>query len=79
MHELHSEYEIKRMLGFVKLSLVGVGISTHSGIASKVLTTLNKHDIRYYQTTSSEISISLTISKEDKEKAVDELAKTFNL
>ena len=79
MNQLHSQYEIKRTLGFVKLSIVGVGISTHSGIAAKVLSTLNKHKIKYYQITSSEISISLTIAKEDKEVAVHELAKTFDL
>lgn len=79
MNQLHSQYTIKRMLGFVKLSLVGVGISTHSGIAAKVLSTLNKHNITYYQITSSEISISLTISQEDKEKAVSELASAFHL
>ncbi len=79
MKELHSQYEIKRMLGFVKLSIVGVGISTHSGIAAKVLSTLNAHNIKYYQITSSEISISLTIAKEDREKAVHELAAAFDL
>lgn len=79
MNELEVKYEIKRMLGFVKLSLVGVGISTHSGIASKVLSTLNANQIVYYQITSSEISISLTIAKEDKEKAVQVLAQAFDL
>lgn len=78
-NQLDDHYEIKRMLGFVKLSLVGVGISTHSGIASKVLSTLNKHEIKYYQITSSEISISLTIDKKDTEKAVKVLAEAFDL
>ncbi|NCC54879.1 MAG: aspartate kinase [Erysipelotrichia bacterium] len=77
--ELDGTYEIKRMLGFVKLSIVGVGISTHSGIAAKVLSTLNKHNITYYQITSSEISISLTIKEEDKLKAVEVLAQAFEL
>lgn len=76
---LEGDYEIKRMLGFVKLSIIGVGISTHSGIASKVLSTLSKHNITYYQITSSEISISLTINKEDKEKSVQILAEAFEL
>lgn len=79
MNELENPYEIKRMLGFVKLSLVGVGISTHSGIVSKVLSTLNKNNIIYYQITSSEISISLTISKENTKKAVEVLAQAFDL
>ena len=72
-------YPIHRMLGFIKLSVIGVGISTHSGIASKVLNTLNANGIRYYMITSSEISISLTIEKKDKEKAVEVLGKAFDL
>ncbi|MFR9256298.1 MAG: ACT domain-containing protein [Merdibacter sp.] len=50
---LGSEYPIHRMLGFIKLSVIGVGISTHSGIASKVLNTLNANGIRYYMITSA--------------------------
>lgn len=77
--KLHSRYPISRLLGFVKLSIVGVGISTHSGIAAKVLSTLSEHNIRYYQITSSEISISLTIEDKDKQRAVEVLGKAFDL
>ena len=73
------KYPIERVLGFVKLSVVGVGISTHSGIASTILNALTKNHIKYYQITSSEISVSLTIEKKDKEKAVEVLAKEFDL
>lgn len=73
------EYPIKQMLGYIKLSLVGLGISTHSGIASKVLNILSENHIRYYMITSSEISISLTIEKKDKVRAVQALAKEFDL
>ena len=77
--ELNSKYPISRLLGFVKLSVVGVGISTHSGIAAKVLSTLNAHNIRYYMITSSEISISLTIEEKDKQKAIEVLGEAFDL
>lgn len=79
LDELHSKYPISRLLGFVKLSVVGVGISTHSGIATKVLNTLSAHDIRYYMITSSEISISLTIEEKDKQKAIQVLGEAFDL
>lgn len=79
INDLHSKYPISRLLGFVKLSIVGVGISTHSGIAAKVLNTLSKHDIRYYMITSSEISISLTIEEKDKQKAIQVLGEAFDL
>ncbi|MEG0735770.1 MAG: aspartate kinase, partial [Longicatena sp.] len=77
--KLNSKYPISRLLGFVKLSVIGVGISTHSGIAAKVLTTLSEHQIPYYMITSSEISISLTIEEKDKLQAVEVLAKAFDL
>ena len=67
------------MLGYIKLSLVGLGISTHSGVASKVLNILSENNIKYYMITSSEISISLTIEKKDKVKAVQALGKAFDL
>ena len=67
------------MLGYIKLSLVGLGISTHSGIASKVLNILSENNIKYYMITSSEISISLTIEKKDKVKAVQALGRAFDL
>ena len=40
---------------------------------------LSDHNIRYYQITSSEISISLTIEEKDKLKAVEVLGKAFDL
>ena len=73
------EYPIHQMLGYIKLSLVGLGISTHSGIASKVLNVLSENNIKYYMITSSEISISLTLEKKDKVKAVQALGKAFDL
>lgn len=79
LEQLHSKYPISRLLGFVKLSVTGLGISTHSGIAAKVLTALSDHQIPYYMITSSEISISLTIEEKDKQQAVEVLAKTFDL
>lgn len=79
MDKVGQNYPITRMLGFIKLSLVGLGISTHSGIASKVLNTLRENNIPYYMITSSEISISLTIDAQDKEKAIQVLGKAFNL
>ena len=47
--------------------------------ADRVLQTLARCQIPYYQITTSEISISFTIDKENKEKAVQALAEEFNL
>ena len=79
MENASKEYPVHQMLGYIKLSLEGLGISTLSGIASKVLTILSENNIKYYMITSSEISISLTIEKKDKVKAVQALGKAFDL
>lgn len=77
--ELEEQYPITRMLGFVKLSIVGIGMSTRSGIASRVLRCLCEKQIQYFLVTSSEICITLTIASQDKKEAIDALAKEFDL
>lgn len=77
--ELEEQYPITRMLGFVKLSIVGIGMSSRSGIASRVLRCLCEHQIQYFLVTSSEICITLTIASQDKKEAMEALAKEFDL
>ena len=62
-----------------KLSLVGVGMRTHGGIAAAAFTALTQAGIPYYQVTTSEISISLTVDQENQSKAIRVLADTFQL
>ena len=69
--------DIRRDL--TQLSLVGVGMATHTGVATRVFDTLACCGIPYYQITTSEISISFTIDKENKEQAVTALAQEFDL
>lgn len=61
------------------LSLVGVGMATHVGVAGKVFATLAENDIPHYNITTSEISISATIDAENLSKAVVALAEAFGL
>lgn len=61
------------------ISLVGVGMATHSGVASDVFRILAENDIRYYHITTSEISISVTVEMEQKLKAAIALCRAFNL
>ena len=49
-----------------------------SGVASKAFMTLINSDIPFYQTTTSEISISYVIDEEN-EKAVEELYHAFEI
>lgn len=61
------------------ISLVGVGMATHSGVASQVFNVLADNDIRYHHVTTSEISISVTVDMEWKIKAAIALCQAFDL
>lgn len=71
------EYTLEKDLMIV--SLVGVGMATHTGVAAKVFSTLTENSIPYYQITTSEISISFTLKPEYKDLAVNALAEAFEL
>ena len=62
-----------------KLSLVGLGMKNTSGVASKVFSILNKNGIKIKLITTSEIRITCAISTDDKDIAVNEVAKEFNV
>lgn len=78
-NEYLKEIKIEKQPNLAILSLVGVGMATASGVASKVFTILAKEGIMYHQITTSEISISVTVNKEQKIKAVIALCEAFGL
>ena len=63
-----SALDTSKQDGLVLISLVGAGMASRSGVASTVFSVLAKEGIRYYQITTSEISISVTVDKENKGK-----------
>lgn len=52
---------------------------SHSGVAATIFQLFAEENINFYQVTTSEISISYTVDKENKDKAVNVLSKEFNL
>jgi len=71
------DYKINE--AYVKISLIGSGMRDMSGVASKAFMTLINSDISFYQTTTSEISISYVIDEENGKKAVEELYHAFEI
>lgn len=71
------DYKINE--AYVKISLIGSGMRDMSGVASKAFITLINAKIPFYQTTTSEISISYVIDAENGEKAVEELYGAFDI
>ena len=78
-HEILSEVAVEKQPNLSILSLVGVGMATATGVASKVFSILAKEGITYYQITTSEISISVTVNRDEKIKAVIALCEAFGL
>ena len=74
-----SALDTSKQDGLVLISLVGAGMASRSGVASTVFSVLAQEGIRYYQITTSEISISVTVDRENKGKAVIALGEAFNL
>lgn len=63
----------------IKLSVVGIGMVSQSGVASTLFSILSANDIEFYQVTTSEISISYTINSYDKERVVALISENFDL
>lgn len=71
--------ETQRKDAICMISIVGVGMATHVGVAGKTFATLAEAGIPHYNITTSEISISATIDAANKAEAVVALAEAFNL
>jgi len=62
-----------------KVSIVGVGMRTHSGVAAKMFETLAKHGINIMMISTSEIKVSCVIEAKYTELAVRVLHDAFGL
>ncbi len=62
-----------------KLSVVGVGMRSQSGVAAKFFQLLTDNDIQMLMITTSEIRISCIIKSKDKDIAVSATAEAFEL
>ncbi|MBN2864603.1 MAG: aspartate kinase [Thiotrichales bacterium] len=63
----------------VKLSMVGVGMKSHAGIASTVFKTLADNDINIQMIGTTEIKISVIIDEDKLDVAVQALHEAFDL
>jgi len=62
-----------------KVSIVGVGMRTHSGVASRMFETLAREKINILMISTSEIKVSCVIEAQHVERAVRALHETFGL
>lgn len=62
-----------------KVSIVGIGMRSHSGVAAKCFDVLAKEKINVEMISTSEISISVVVATKDGKKALAALHKEFKL
>ena len=65
--------------GIAKVSVVGVGMKSHSGVAAKMFSALAEENINIRLITTSEIRISCVITAKYAELAVRTLHSAFGL
>ena len=73
----YSSFETKNNI--VKVSLIGVGMRSHAGIASKMFKCLAKNKVNIRMISTSEIKISVVIDQKNLEIAVQALHNEFKL
>jgi len=62
-----------------KVSLVGSGMRSHTGVAARVFKTLAQNEIRVVCTTTSEIKISCVVASNQAETALKALHEEFQV
>ncbi len=82
INEIKKEVGIKNILpdsNVAKISIVGIGMRTNAGIAEDMFKVLAKEKINIDLISTSEIKISVLISRKHILKAINKLHKEFNL
>ncbi|KGE79405.1 aspartate kinase [Halomonas sp. ND22Bw] len=73
------EGEVKGDDKIAKVSLVGVGMRSHAGVASKMFRVLSEENINIRMVSTSEIKISVVVDEKQMELAVRALHQAFGL
>jgi aspartate kinase len=79
MEELQSSEKLEYDNEIVKVSIVGVGMKSHSGVAALAFSTLANENINIEMISTSEIKISMIIHAKYGELAVRALHKAYKL
>ncbi len=71
--------EIETEAGIAKLSCVGIGMRSHSGVAATMFEALGEAEINIGMISTSEIKISVTVEEGETERAAQVVHDAFNL
>jgi len=79
LDELGEAVAIKPQDGIAKLSVVGIGMRSHSGVAAEMFATLSAAGVNIEMISTSEIKITVTVREEDIDKAANAVHDAFGL
>ena len=79
MEALHAAEYLEYDKNVAKVSVIGVGMKSHSGVASKAFETMAKENINIEMISTSEIKISMIIEESKSEQAVRALHSAYEL
>ncbi|MGU9977926.1 MAG: aspartate kinase [Candidatus Oxydemutatoraceae bacterium WSBS_2016_MAG_OTU14] len=82
LERLGKQMNVERVFGnnkIVKVSLVGVGMRSHAGVAAMMFRELASAKINIHMITTSEIKISVVVDEDKLEQAVQVLHDAFDL
>lgn len=71
--------EVNIMDDLFCISIIGAGMATTSGVVNRAFRALDQEGINFYHVTTSEISTTVTIDKENRMKAIIALSTEFEL
>ena len=75
----HAGAEMQVEVGLSKVSVVGVGMKSHAGVASRMFRALGDASVLIHNITTSEIKISCIVDKADGQRALDAVHAAFGL
>ena len=82
LSDIKDEINYKELIinpDIAKVSLVGAGMRSQSGVASKAFKALSENDVNIQIICTSEIKITMVIKEEELEKAINVLHEEFEL
>jgi len=73
------DFEVRSSDDVVKVSIIGIGMRSHAGVAAKMFQTLSDKGINILATSTSEIKVSVLINADYAELAVRALHEVYGL
>jgi len=77
--DLGDKVKLRTQSGIAKLSIVGIGMRSHSGVAAKMFSALADNGINIQMISTSEIKTAVTVNEDEIEKAARVVHTAFGL